>query len=1331
MDMDVTAKFRADISDMAAKMSALDKQMKGLGDAAEEASKKISDKFAEAGKKMTDAGKKMSLAITAPLAGIGIAAVKTSVDFEKSLSTMVGLVGLTDAEVSDLRGTILGLAGSTAKAPQELADAMFVVTSAGLRGEAAVAALDQAARASAAGLGQTADIARSVAGAVNAYGAANLDAATATDVIVATARAGNFETSQFAAAIGRVLPFAKQAGSSIQDMGGAVALLTRTNGDAAQSVTQVAALFRAFVVPTEEAKTALQDVGMSAADFRTAIAEKGLPAALTMLDKKLGGNREQLGRLLGSSEAASAAFQILDSDAASIAGTFGVVNDSVGMTGEAFDAAANTSAFQFQQAMAAIKTALIQIGEIITPVVVEISTRFKDLVTRFSELSPAVQTTAVVFGFFAAAAGPVLLITGQLVGATGHLITAYQKMPAALNSVTASVKAMNAAFLTNPVTLIIVGIVAAAAALAASFKMVYDRSEVLRKAVSDVVEVFKTIAMTIIGEVVAAFTGLFGAQKKVGGSMEGFGDILQKVADVAGPILAGALQYVSTYLKIVGNVLRVGIKGFEIFATIVKMVANVARVVFVAAFQKVTSVLSDLMDKLGPIGAAVKRVASAIGSAFSNIPALISGAIRSAVGFVEGLINKAIGAINFLIDAYNKIPFVDGVDRIAEFSFGAFESGAAAVNNLSSTMGGLESQMIAAGGVVDNVVKKQKGLNETLEETSGAAEKAGKAEDKRAEKIKKQTEALRESLNAAKAAYGAIKSLTESRFGEDSQILKAFGTEGDISSTIGMYDQLDAALNDYYTQLLKAPGLSKKVTASLEADRDAQRGALRDAAQSQVDLFRQRAKIQGDLNDLETSYARTTSGIGERFDALDKQADDAVKSIEARYAAMIPGLERALATASAAYEKENTVLQGLIGQRDSFLSGIQSGFRGFLNSLTFPLKKAQQAVKDVLPAATMQRTIKEYANGLRVTIESEIKPAMEELSESIGEQALTAGDIQGALAERLSQIRSFATNIQTLMARGLDSSLVQEFVTAGVSGAGEAVAALVSASGEEISAINEMQSALAAEVAAFGTFGAEQWYNAGIAQQEAIVAPLAIAASQAQMALDMANSARDSELASARAHAEQLKVDRQAALNVAHEDYKRQKDLLDIQMKQTNEKIQAGATELQDKFTSLQQTLPPQMHRIGEASANMILKGFKNRYPNLSEKLNNMMTRLANEMRRETTITVTTVHRSVFDTTRLPAMATGGPVQARQAYIVGEKGPELFMSNQAGNIIPNNALRSPMPSMSRGGGGGGNVTNISINVQTGIATDPAETGRQVVEAIRKYERRSGPVFVNA
>ncbi len=45
------------------------------------------------------------------------------------------------------------------------------------------------------------------------------------------------------------------------------------------------------------------------------------------------------------------------------------------------------------------------------------------------------------------------------------------------------------------------------------------------------------------------------------------------------------------------------------------------------------------------------------------------------------------------------------------------------------------------------------------------------------------------------------------------------------------------------------------------------------------------------------------------------------------------------------------------------------------------------------------------------------------------------------------------------------------------------------------------------------------------------------------------------------------------------------------------------------------------------------------------------------------------------------ARATGGPVSEGAPYLVGERGPELFMPNTAGSIVPNNKL-----------GGGGNVT---------------------------------------
>jgi len=55
--------------------------------------------------------------------------------------------------------------------------------------------------------------------------------------------------------------------------------------------------------------------------------------------------------------------------------------------------------------------------------------------------------------------------------------------------------------------------------------------------------------------------------------------------------------------------------------------------------------------------------------------------------------------------------------------------------------------------------------------------------------------------------------------------------------------------------------------------------------------------------------------------------------------------------------------------------------------------------------------------------------------------------------------------------------------------------------------------------------------------------------------------------------------------------------------------------------------------------------------------------------------------------------ALGGPVQANTPYLVGERGPELFMPNSGGNIIPNNKM---------GGGSSSVVVQQTINVTTGV-----------------------------
>ncbi len=75
--------------------------------------------------------------------------------------------------------------------------------------------------------------------------------------------------------------------------------------------------------------------------------------------------------------------------------------------------------------------------------------------------------------------------------------------------------------------------------------------------------------------------------------------------------------------------------------------------------------------------------------------------------------------------------------------------------------------------------------------------------------------------------------------------------------------------------------------------------------------------------------------------------------------------------------------------------------------------------------------------------------------------------------------------------------------------------------------------------------------------------------------------------------------------------------------------------------------------------------------------------------------------------------AAGGPVTGGQPYIVGERGPELFMPHGSGSIVNNSRL----------GGMGGGTVNVTVNMPAG------SNGDDVVRALQDYARRRGAIPV--
>jgi hypothetical protein len=94
-----------------------------------------------------------------------------------------------------------------------------------------------------------------------------------------------------------------------------------------------------------------------------------------------------------------------------------------------------------------------------------------------------------------------------------------------------------------------------------------------------------------------------------------------------------------------------------------------------------------------------------------------------------------------------------------------------------------------------------------------------------------------------------------------------------------------------------------------------------------------------------------------------------------------------------------------------------------------------------------------------------------------------------------------------------------------------------------------------------------------------------------------------------------------------------------------------------------------------------------------------------------------------YESLVVPPRAVGGPVNANSPYLVGERGPELFIPTGYVKIIDNMATMATLTGGTPVAGGGG--VNVTINLPPGV------NGDDVVDAIRRYERRNGPIFQSA
>lgn len=324
----------------------------------------------------------------------------------------------------------------------------------------------------------------------------------------------------------------------------------------------------------------------------------------------------------------------------------------------------------------------------------------------------------------------------------------------------------------------------------------------------------------------------------------------------------------------------------------------------------------------------------------------------------------------------------------------------------------------------------------------------------------------------------------------------------------------------------------------------------------------------------------------------------------------------------------NEVLKSWSDRYEAFKTNVTTAIKGVIDfgSAVSNSRATQQAAIDATQALADAQTA--YNEALKTGDIKEQEDALNRLNEA---QATATKSVTGkksflqVLQDQADQATTFSSKVQTLISMGLSEGAIGQVLAAGAD-AGTAIADEIIAGGASVVAkVDQLVAATAKAAEELAIAGRVQFFDAGLAQGQALVDGVKAAIAAANFSINVEGAI-----------------------------------------------VNQGAIDL----------------------VNATLAKYKKSGKKLTKTEKQKITDLANQLGVD-----------------IPAMAKGGIVNKPTLALIGEAGPEAVVP-LIGNNMPMGAT-------------------YNINVTAGMGADGAVIGREIVDAIKKYERASGPVFASA
>ena len=612
--------------------------------------------FKSVGQVATQTGLALSAAITAPLVKAGHDIVKTFGAFDEGLRNVDSLAKLTAGQFETLKKSVLSLADDPKirQAPEDLANGLYDVYSSGFSGAKAMDILKISAYGASAGLTDTGTASRVLMAVLNSgIGGVN-NAREAMDVLFKEVDLGVNTFGDLANQIGDVLPTAKLANVSLQEVAAGMAVLTRHGISAAESSTALNNLLLHIIKPAQGAQTAMDNAGISYGV--AALQAKGLGGWIKDATDKLHGNKQKLTEILPEIRGLKALMVLADGSGKEfndMLNQMGTATDGTGANMKALERQTAGMKFGWAEMVKQLKIAEIEFGDVLAPLLKDVTSTLRDVVQRFKDMDEPTKKIVLSVAALAAAVGPLLLAFGGIASAVTSLMTAFEAVGGVMAAAGGGSAVLAGALelLSGPIGWIIAGVTALAAAWYSNWGGIREFTSkivstivgffqenwpLIQEAAANVWRGIKETFAPLVPYIVTSWNFLVMATTTVWNNIKA--GILQSLTNVLG-IIKVFIQFLT------GNWLQAWETVKEIMvSSLLTMEAQAARSaaailrLIVGMFDGVSSVYHDMKGLLGMNGEGDKAAKfTGLDGMISSLDTAASGADMVA-GKVRGLI---------------------------------------------------------------------------------------------------------------------------------------------------------------------------------------------------------------------------------------------------------------------------------------------------------------------------------------------------------------------------------------------------------------------------------------------------------------------------------------------------------------------------------------------------------------------------------------------------------------------------------------------------------------------------------------------------------------------